>query len=141
LSAGHHDLDELVRAALDAQLRAYAPYSRFNVGAAVLADGKITVGANVENASYGLALCAERSAVTRAVFDGARAVDAVAVATDVSPPAPPCGMCLQTIAEFADDPAAVRVVLVNPAGERRVYTLADLLPHGFRPSDLAREQG
>lgn len=133
--------EDLVAAALDAQLRSYAPYSRFNVGAAVLTDGKITAGANVENASYGLAVCAERNAVVRAVFDGARAIDAIAVATDVSPPAPPCGMCLQTIAEFADDPAAVKVILVNPAGERRVYTLADLLPHGFRPSDLAREEG
>ena len=133
--------EELVQAALEAQGRAYAPYSRFNVGAAVLADGQLVAGANVENASYGLAICAERNAVARAVFQGARAINAVAVATDVSPPAPPCGMCLQTIAEFADDLAAQRVILVNPAGERRVYTMAELLPYGFRPSDLAREEG
>lgn len=133
--------DDLMAAALEAQARAYAPYSRFNVGAALLADGKLVVGANVENASYGLAVCAERNAVVRAVFDGARAIEACAVATDVSPPAAPCGMCLQTLVEFADDPATLRVILGNPGGERRVYTLAELLPHGFRPADLAREEG
>lgn len=133
--------DELIEAALAAQGRAYAPYSRFNVGAAVLADGKIVSGANVENASYGLAICAERNAIARAVFEGAKGIDVVVVATDVSPPASPCGACRQVMMEFADDPAAQRVILVNPAGERRDFTLADLLPHGFRPSDLAKEEG
>jgi len=133
--------DALIRAALEAQGRAYAPYSRFNVGAAVLADGKIVTGANVENASYGLAICAERNAIARAVFEGAKGIDVVVVATDVSPPASPCGACRQVMMEFADDPAAQRVILVNPAGERRDFTLAELLPHGFRPSDLAKEEG
>jgi cytidine deaminase len=130
--------DELIRAALEAKTRAYAPYSRFPVGAAVLAGGALSTGANIENASYGLALCAERHAVARAVFDGARRIDAIAVATEVSPPAAPCGMCLQVLAEFADDLAAMPVILVNPAGERRMYTLAELLPHGFRPADLVK---
>ncbi len=131
--------DELLAAALAAKARAYAPYSRFHVGAAVAAGGKVYAGANVENASYGLAVCAERAAVVRAVFEGGvRHLDAVAVASDISPPAAPCGMCLQTLAEFSDDPARTRVLLGNPAGERRAYTLAELLPHGFRPADLRK---
>src|SRR5262245_37754188 len=93
------DLDELVAAALVARARAYAPYSAYPVGAAVSAGGAIHGGANVENSSYGLALCAERSAVAAAVFAGNRRVDAVAVATGSSPPAAPCGMCLQTLYE------------------------------------------
>ncbi len=130
--------DELLAAALAAKARAYAPYSRFHVGAAVAAGGKVYAGANVENASYGLAVCAERSAVVRAVFDGARVIDAVAVASDIAPPAAPCGMCLQTLAEFTKDPRELRVILGNERGDRRTFTLAELLPHGFRPSDLAR---
>jgi cytidine deaminase len=126
----------LMRAALDARARAYAPYSRYQVGAAVAAGGQVYAGANVENASYGLALCAERNAVAQAVLAGARELEAVAVATETSPPAPPCGMCLQTLAEFSPDPARVRVLLGNPRGERREFTLAQLLPHGFRPGDL-----
>jgi cytidine deaminase len=130
--------EELMAAALAAQERAYAPYSRFHVGAAVRAGGDVWSGANVENASYGLAVCAERSAVVQAVYAGARVLDALAVASDISPPAAPCGMCLQTLAEFAPDPVALRVVLGNRRGDRAVYTLADLLPHGFGPGDLSR---
>jgi cytidine deaminase len=130
------DVEELVARALEAQKHAYAPYSGYPVGCAVLAGGAMHGGANVENASYGLALCAERSAVARAVFAGARRVDAAAVATSSSPPAAPCGMCLQTLTEFADDPSALRVILVNPSGERRELTLAELLPHGFRRDQL-----
>jgi len=130
--------DELIAAALAAKARSYSPYSRFAVGAAVVAGGRIYDGANVENASYGLALCAERVAVAKAAMDGAGAIDAAAVATDASPPASPCGMCRQTIAEFSPDPARVRVILVNPAGERREFTLAELLPHGFAAADLRR---
>jgi cytidine deaminase len=130
--------EELMARAIAAKAWAYAPYSRFAVGAAVAAGERAWAGANVENASYGLALCAERSAVARAVFDGVRAIDVIAVATDVSPPAAPCGMCLQTLAEFAPDPKRVRVVLGNPRGELVSYTLADLLPHGFGPRDLGR---
>ena len=124
--------------ALEAKDHAFAPYSHFDVGAAVVAGGKVYTGANVENASYGAAICAERSAILRAVFDGARRLDAVAVASDISPPATPCGMCLQVIAEFAPEPEKLRVLLGNPAGELQSYTLADLLPHGFGPRDLAR---
>jgi cytidine deaminase len=128
--------DELVARALEARKSAYAPYSGYAVGCALSAGGAIHEGANMENSSYGLALCAERGAVSRAVFAGARQVDAVAVATASSPPAAPCGMCLQTLTEFADDPAELRVILVNPAGERRELRLVELLPHGFRREQL-----
>ena len=134
-------LDELAAHALAARKRAYAPYSGYAVGCAVLAGGAIHDGANVENASYGLALCAERSAVARAVFAGATQLEAVAVATASSPPAAPCGMCLQTLTEFSSDPAELRVVLVNPVGERRELTLAELLPQGFRREQLTPRPG
>lgn len=130
------DMDQLVAAALEAQKQAYAPYSSYPVGCALVADGQVYRGANVENASYGLALCAERSAVAHAVFAGARRVEAVVVATSSAPPAAPCGMCLQTLTEFAGEPKGVRVVLVNPDGERRELTLAQLLPYGFRRDQL-----
>ena len=131
-------MDELIAHALQVRERAYAPYSGYPVGCALYADGAIYQGANVENASYGLALCAERSAVAAAVAAGARSIQEVAVATSSSPPAAPCGMCLQTLTEFAADPHAVRVALVNPEGERRTVTLAECLPYGFRRDQLPR---
>jgi cytidine deaminase len=127
---------ELVDRALAAREWAYAPYSGFRVGATVIAAGQLYDGANVENASYGLAICAERAAVARAVVDGARVLELVVVASESSPPAAPCGMCRQTIAEFTEDPASLRIVCVNPQGERADYTLADLLPHGFTRAQL-----
>jgi cytidine deaminase len=123
--------DDLCVRALAARDQAYAPYSNFRVGCVLVAGGALYAGANVENASYGLAICAERSAVTRAVFDGKRNIETVAIATQSSPPAPPCGMCLQTLIEFTDEPSHMRVLLCNQHGERAIYTLAALLPHGF----------
>src|SRR4051812_453230 len=93
-------IDELVRAAQDARTRAYAPYSNFAVGAAVLAGGAIYRGCNVENASYGLSMCAERVAVFTAVASGGRAIDAVAVVGSAERPTPPCGACRQALNEF-----------------------------------------
>ena len=130
--------EELIALAMQARERAYAPYSGYSVGCALLADGALYQGANVENASYGLALCAERSAVAAAVMGGARAIQELAVVTASSPPAAPCGMCLQTLTEFAPDPAAVKVWLVNPGGERRAVMLAECLPYGFRRDQLRR---
>ncbi len=130
------DLCELIAAARAAQAQAYAPYSSFAVGAAVrTSDGRIFMGANVENASYGLAVCAERTAVLAAVLQGAREVVVVAVCTSLWPPAAPCGMCRQTLAEFADD---ADVVLCSPSGPAQRTRLAVLLPHAFRPADLTQ---
>ncbi len=119
----------LVRAARGARRRAYAPYSGFRVGAAVRAGGRTFPGANVENASYGLTLCAERVAVAAAVHAGARRLEAVAVASGTSPPTPPCGMCLQTLAEFAGP--ELPVALAGARGEVVRTTLGELLPRGF----------
>jgi cytidine deaminase len=129
-----HADDELVAAALEARAHAYAPYSRFQVGAAVRTrDGRIFAGANVENASYPLSVCAERAAVMAAVYAGARELEAVAVASATSPPASPCGGCRQVIAEFARE---ARVLLANDRGERVETTLGALLPRAFRGEDL-----
>ena len=126
----------LTARALAAQHRAYAPYSKFRVGAAIQMSGQVFDGANVENASYGLCTCAERTAVVAAVFAGARRLEAVAVCTDASPPSSPCGACRQVLLEFAPDPAAVSVVAINPQGERRAWTLDQLIPDGFSGREL-----
>jgi cytidine deaminase len=131
-------MENLIAAATEVRERAYAPYSKYRVGSAVLGDdGVVYVGANVENASYGLSICAERNAVSAAVLGGARHIVACAVVTESDPPAAPCGMCRQTLMEFAPkDPTDVRITLVNHAGERRSTTLGELLPMAFRPEDL-----
>lgn len=123
------DWDLLLRQAAQARERAYAPYSRFPVGAALLAeDGRVFSGCNVENRSFGLAICAERTAAVEAVQAGARRFAALAVVTGLSPPAPPCGLCRETLSEFADD---LPIVLANPQGERLETTLRRLFPHPF----------
>ena len=128
-------MKELIEAAHAVRKNAHAPYSRYHVGAAVhSASGKIYSGANVENASYGLALCAERSAVAAAISAGEKRIDAVAVVTSTSPPAAPCGVCRQVLAEFAGD--ELPIALTNDKGERQDTTLGALLPHAFRSGDL-----
>lgn len=123
--------DELVRLAAGARAHAYAPYSRFAVGAAVLAgSGRVYTGCNVENASFSHTCCAERVAVFKAVSEGETAVRAVAIVTDTSPPAGPCGACRQVLHEFGAD---ATVALANPAGELRSTTVRALLPDGFDP--------
>jgi cytidine deaminase len=119
---------ELVAAARAARAHAYAPYSGFAVGAALRStSGAIYGGCNVENASYGATLCAERVAVVRMIAGGDRAVTMIAVYTDVEPPAMPCGLCRQTLQEFG---RAVVVVVAGPKTVRRT-TLAALLPEPF----------
>jgi cytidine deaminase len=126
--------DMLVAAASDARARAYVPYSGFAVGAALLADdGKIYTGCNVENASYGLTVCAERNALFHAVAEGRRHFTAVAVVTANG--VTPCGACRQVLAEFAP---AMTVIVADAAGERRLYRLGELLPYSFRPEDLRK---
>jgi cytidine deaminase len=125
------DWDRLVAAASGARSNAHAPYSRFAVGAAVeSSDGRVFAGANVENRSYGLALCAERAAVAAAVSAGARELAAVAVVTDVEPPAVPCGLCRETLAEFCGP--ELPILLASVAGGRRVVRLGELFPEPFR---------
>ncbi len=129
--------DELVALALKARDNAYAPYSKFKVGCALTTtDGSLFTGANVENASYGLCACAERNAIAAAVCAGHRELAQIAVVTQSSPPAAPCGMCRQTINEFVSDPSTLTVILANPQGERRQLEFAELFPHGFRGKDI-----
>ena len=128
---------EMTALALDARDRAYAPYSKYHVGAVILTEsGEVYAGANVENASYGLSVCAERNAVTRMVLEGGSKPRAIFVATQSSPPGSPCGMCRQVLLEFADDPEHLRVVCLNPQGERSEWTLAELIPAGFTGKQL-----
>jgi len=130
--------DELVALAAQARCHAYAPYSHFAVGAALLAQsGRVYTGANVENASYGLSVCAERVAVWKAVAEGERAFTAIAVVTENG--VSPCGACRQVLAEFAGDPQSLRLIVADAPGHRRTYTLAELLPEAFTPEQLPKK--
>jgi cytidine deaminase len=124
------DWDRLIAAAAAARANAYAPYSKFLVGAALLMeDGSVWAAANVENCIPALSTCAERNAMTAAASAGLRKPQAVAVITDTSPPSRPCGLCRQTLSEFADD---LPILMANTRGEREETTLNDLLPQRFR---------
>jgi len=131
---------ELRAAAAQARRRAYAPYSSFKVGAALrLRDGRVISGANVENCSYGLTMCAERNAIAAAVIGGAKPGDIVAVAivTRATSPSAPCGACRQVLAEFCGP--ATRVLMHNLADGRTLRrTLRALLPWAFRPENMPR---
>ncbi len=123
---------ELIAAASAVRANAYAPYSGFAVGAALrAADGVIYVGANVENASYGLGICAERNAVAHAVACGARDFAAIAVVTQNG--VTPCGACRQVLAEFGPN---MLVIVADAAGNQQLYRLFELLPDAFRPDQL-----
>ena len=131
---------ELVAKAIEMTKAAYAPYSRLHVGAAVLAaSGKVYVGANVENASYGAAICAERNAIAAAVLAGERKLKAIAVAGGrdgvIADFCAPCGICRQVMREFAD-PKTFLIHLARSPKACRTYTLAELLPVSFGPENL-----
>jgi cytidine deaminase len=121
--------DDLVRAARRAFERALADYSHFKVGAAVeTADGEIITGCNIENASYGLTMCAERVALFKALSEGHRQFRRIVIIADTEAPTPPCGACRQILWEFAGD---LEVLLANLAGVQARYTMAELLPGAF----------
>ena len=125
--------DSLISAARSAQAQAYAPYSNFRVGAALeAADGTVFTGCNVENASYGLTICAERAALCAAVTAGAKRFRRAVVVSDSDPPAAPCGACRQVLAEFGLD------LPIQAVGSKRTlnWRLADLLPAAFGPEQL-----
>ena len=126
--------DSLVQAALAARERAHAPFSKFKVGAAVEDEnGRVFTGCNVENATYGLTICAERVAVFKAISEGAGKIRRVAVVADTEVLTPPCGACRQILWEFCGD---VEVVLANLDGDRESVALAELLPRAFDASFL-----
>ena len=131
-----HD-HELVALAAAARAKAYAPYSRYTVGAALLtASGRVHTGCNVENASYGLTICAERTAAVKAVSEGDHEFVAIAVVTENG--GTPCGACRQVLAEFGPD---MRVLVADKEGHYRAYQLSELLPDHFGPSKLPAGQG
>jgi cytidine deaminase len=126
--------DPLIQAATSARERAFAPYSHFQVGAALEApDGTIIPGCNVESASFGLTICAERAAIFRGVCDGFRCFQRVAVVTDTDAPTPPCGACRQLLWEFAPD---AEVLLANLRGDVVKYTVRELIPGAFDAKQL-----
>ncbi|MFA7420650.1 MAG: cytidine deaminase [Melioribacteraceae bacterium] len=121
---------ELVEQAISAKSKSIATYSNFHVGAALLTDDeKIILGANIENASYGLTICAERTAVFQALLDGKRKFKAIAIAGDSEEYLPPCGACRQILMEFCGKD--LKVIMINAKGETKTLTMGDLLPHSF----------
>ena len=133
-------IEALVSAAKEAAARSYSPYSKFSVGAAVVGDDRqIYSGCNIENASYGLAICAERVAIAKAISAGARTIVRVAIFTPTDHPTAPCGACRQFLREFAQ--AEIEVICVSHAPERlRFQGIEALLPHSFGPEQLAQHR-
>jgi cytidine deaminase len=127
-------MEKLVKAAVAARENAYAPYSKFKVGAAVLGQsGRIYSGCNVENASYGLTNCAERTAIFKGVSEGEGSFTAIAVIAATEKPVAPCGACRQVIAEFGIN----QIILCNLEGDQQTMSLEQLLPYSFAKSDFS----
>ena len=131
--------EELIQTATEMTKRSYVPYSHFHVGAALLdSNGKVWTGCNIENAAYGPSNCAERTAVFKAVSEGARSFEAIAIVggpedengkVQIQDFCPPCGVCRQVLSEFCD--RDFKIILANGNGEQKVFTLAELLPESF----------
>lgn len=128
-------MDQLLNEAKEARLKAYVPYSKFQVGAALLAkDGKVYQGCNIENAAYSMCNCAERTAIFKAVSEGVREFQAIAVVADTEGPVSPCGACRQVMSELLQP--ETKVYLTNLNNKTSEWTVADLLPGAFSPEDL-----
>ncbi|WP_429651601.1 cytidine deaminase [Aeribacillus pallidus] len=128
-------IEQLIEEAKKAREKAYAPYSKFQVGAALLTeDGKLYHGCNIENAAYSLCNCAERTALFTAYSEGVRNFKAMAVVADTNRPVPPCGACRQVISELC--PPKMKVILTNLKGDVQEMTVEELLPGAFSPEDL-----
>ncbi len=127
------DIKLLIEKALEAQEKAYVPYSKFRVGACLLTeDDKIYTGCNIEIASYSPTICAERTAIFKAVSEGHKKIKAIAVVGD-SDFTFPCGVCRQVIREFGKD---AKIIIANSVDDYKVFTLDEILPHSFGPEDL-----
>lgn len=136
--AGAPAIDPVRLAAVGAMERAYAPYSQFRVGAALVgADGTIFVGCNVENAAYPAGICAERAALSAAVAGGVRRFDLLVIASEADEPTPPCGMCRQALVEFAP---TLAILSFTRDGGLAEWDLGTLLPHPFTPGALTHRQ-
>ncbi len=130
-------MKNLIQAAKAGRECAYVPYSNFKVGAAVLTkDGKIYTGCNVENASYGLSNCAERTAIFKAVSEGYKELTAIAIMADTARPVAPCGACRQVMSEFGIS----KVIMTNLQEEEYIVTLEELLPYSFEKKHLSGEK-
>lgn len=129
--------ERLIGRAKEARLLAHAPYSNFDVGAALLSsDGRVYTGCNIENSTYGLTMCAERVAIFKAVSEGVREFSKVAVVADFSNPTPPCGCCRQMIWEFSGE--AAEIILANLSGDVQKFQIKELFPEAFDARFLER---
>lgn len=129
------NIELLIKEAEAAREKAYTPYSKFNVGAALLTnDGKIYRGCNIENAAYSMTNCAERTAIFKAISEGDKEFAAIAVVADTKRPVPPCGACRQVLLELC--PKDMKVILTNLNGDIEQLTVHELLPGGFSAEDL-----
>ena len=132
------NIEKLIEESKKARERAYVPYSKFGVGAALLTrDGKVYHGCNIENAAYSMCNCAERTALFKAYSEGDRDFTMLAVVADTERPCSPCGACRQVISELC--PQDMRVILTNLKGDIKEITVAELLPGAFSPEDLHAE--
>ena len=132
-----HDLEikNMIRMAMDARDRAYVPYSGFRVGACIKTHtGAYYLGCNIENASFGATNCAERTALFKAVYEGEREFEALAIVSDSSNYTVPCGICRQALSEFCEPD--MPVICANNEGKDKVFTFGEMLPYSFKPSDM-----
>lgn len=125
---------KLIKEAEKARKKAYTPYSKFNIGAAILSsDGKIFTGCNIENVSFGLTVCAERVAILKAISEGSSKFEAIAIVGDTKRPCSPCGACRQVISEFGKD---IKIIMSNLKGDIKIKKIDELLPEAFNKNDL-----